>query len=60
MTLHIPEWFMNRYRGTNGYFGRLVLKADVEWLKGIASTVRSESFKVKAQRTEPGDPEYHH
>lgn len=34
----ILERLMNRYRGTSGLLGWLIVKADVRWLKRIVRT----------------------
>jgi hypothetical protein len=41
--LNLPEWFMDKYRGTPGFFGRLVFEADVQWIKDIAKAVKDHS-----------------
>jgi hypothetical protein len=37
----VVAWLMTRYRGTGGVLGRLVLRADVRWLRrNVDATLR--------------------
>jgi hypothetical protein len=56
--VYLPEWFMDRYRGTPGVFGELVKRADVECLKDLVQTVAEVAAAEKSESDKAAETLY--